>query len=148
MNYSTLGFPVLHYLLKFAQTHVRWVSDAIQPSQPLFPPSPPAPFITSIYFSSSFSNPLLAIRMVVCPSHMGLKFDHLSQPLPKPWRGLVLWKCLTMLGKPFLPPHLYKPLHFRIDLPEVTIYWNVCLSVFKMREAMRTSRPLPGCLRP
>ena len=39
---STPGLPVLHYLLEFAQTHVRWVSDAIQPSRPLSPPSPPA----------------------------------------------------------------------------------------------------------
>ena len=34
--------PVLHYLLEFAQTHVHWVNDAIQPSHPLLPPSPPA----------------------------------------------------------------------------------------------------------
>ena len=27
------------YLLEFAQTHVHWVSDAIQPSHPLSPPS-------------------------------------------------------------------------------------------------------------
>ena len=26
------GFPVLHYLLELAQTHVHWVSDDIQPS--------------------------------------------------------------------------------------------------------------------
>ena len=42
MDYSTPGFPVLHYLLEFAQTHVHWVSDAIQPAHPLLPPSPPA----------------------------------------------------------------------------------------------------------
>ena len=42
MDCSTLGFPVLHYLLKFAQIHVHWVSDAIQPSHPLLSPSPPA----------------------------------------------------------------------------------------------------------
>ena len=36
---STPGFPVLHYLLEFAQTHVLWVSDAIHPSHPLLPPS-------------------------------------------------------------------------------------------------------------
>ena len=29
------GFPVLHYILEFAQTHVHWVSDAIQPFHPL-----------------------------------------------------------------------------------------------------------------
>ena len=37
---STPGFPVLHHLLKLAQTHVHWVSDAIQPSHPLLLPSP------------------------------------------------------------------------------------------------------------
>ena len=29
MNYSMLGFPILHYLPEFAQTHVYWVSNAI-----------------------------------------------------------------------------------------------------------------------
>ena len=42
MNCSMPGFPVLHCLLEFAQTHVHWVSDAIQPSHPLSPHSPPA----------------------------------------------------------------------------------------------------------
>ena len=42
MDCSTLGFPVLHYLPEFAQTHAHWVNDAIQPSRPLLPPSPPA----------------------------------------------------------------------------------------------------------
>ena len=36
------SFPVLHYLLEFAQVHVHWVSDAIQPSHPLSPSSPSA----------------------------------------------------------------------------------------------------------
>ena len=27
MNCSSSGFPILHYLLEFAQTHVHWVSD-------------------------------------------------------------------------------------------------------------------------
>ena len=35
MNCSTSGFPVLHYLPEYAQTHVHWVSDAIQPSHPV-----------------------------------------------------------------------------------------------------------------
>ena len=34
------GFPVHHQLPEFAQTHVHQVSDAIQPSRPLLPPSP------------------------------------------------------------------------------------------------------------
>ena len=40
MDCSIPGFPVLHYLLEFAQIHVHWVSDAIQPS-PLLSPSLP-----------------------------------------------------------------------------------------------------------
>ena len=39
---SVPGFPVLHYLQEFAQTHVHWVGDAIQPPHPLSSPSPPA----------------------------------------------------------------------------------------------------------
>ena len=42
MDYSTPGFPVHHQLPELIQTHVHWVSDAIQPSHPLSSPSPPA----------------------------------------------------------------------------------------------------------
>ena len=43
MDCSMTDFPVLCPLPEFAQTHVRWVGDAIQPSHPLASPSPPAP---------------------------------------------------------------------------------------------------------
>ena len=43
MNRSTPGLPVHHQLPEFSETHVHRVSDAIQPSQPLSSPSPPAP---------------------------------------------------------------------------------------------------------
>ena len=39
---SVPGLTVLHYLPEFAQTHVHWASDAIQPSHPLSSLSPPA----------------------------------------------------------------------------------------------------------
>ena len=42
MDRSMSGFPVLHHLPQFAQTHVHRVGDAIQPSHPLSSPSPPA----------------------------------------------------------------------------------------------------------
>ena len=41
MNCSMPSFLNLHHLLKFAQTHVHWVDDAIQLSYPLTPTSPP-----------------------------------------------------------------------------------------------------------
>ena len=42
MDCITLGFLVLHHLPELSQTHVHWVGDAIQPSHPLSPTSPPA----------------------------------------------------------------------------------------------------------
>ena len=43
MNRSTPGLPVHHQLPEFTETHIHWVSDAIQPSHLLSSPSPPAP---------------------------------------------------------------------------------------------------------
>ena len=40
MDCSISAFLVLNYFPEFAQTHVRWVRDAIQPSHPLSSPSP------------------------------------------------------------------------------------------------------------
>ena len=42
MDYSTPGFPVLHYVPEFVQTHVHWVNDAIQSSHLLSRTSLPA----------------------------------------------------------------------------------------------------------
>ena len=42
MYCSVPGFPVLHYLPKFAQIHVHWISDTIQSSHTLSSLSPPA----------------------------------------------------------------------------------------------------------
>ena len=41
MACNTPGSFILHYLSDFAQAHVHWISDAIQPSYPLLFPSPP-----------------------------------------------------------------------------------------------------------
>ena len=61
MDCSTSGFPVQYQLLKFTQTHVHRVSDAIQPSHPLLSPSPPAfSLLPSIRVFSSES--VLCIR--------------------------------------------------------------------------------------
>ena len=36
------SFPVFHNLPEFAQTHIHWIGEAIQPFHPLSPLSPPA----------------------------------------------------------------------------------------------------------
>ena len=52
-------FPVLHYVLELAQTHVHWVTDAIQSSHPVtpftscpqsFPTSGPFPISIDMFF--------------------------------------------------------------------------------------------------
>ena len=47
MDHSMPGLPVHHQLPEFTQTHLHWVSDAIQPSHLLSSPSPafnPSPY--------------------------------------------------------------------------------------------------------
>ena len=73
MDRSMPGFPVLHHLLKFAQTHLHGASDSIQPSHHLSPCSPPAfpsfpvsgSFPVSWLFTSgaSASAPVLPMNM-------------------------------------------------------------------------------------
>ena len=48
------GFPVLHHLPELTQIHVHCVSDAIKPSHPLSPTSPPAlSFFSSVQVFSN-----------------------------------------------------------------------------------------------
>ena len=60
MDCSTPGSPVHQQLPELTQTHVNWVGDAIQPSQPLLPPCPPAFNLSSIRVFSNES--VLRIR--------------------------------------------------------------------------------------
>ena len=60
MDCSTPGLPVHHQLPEFTQTHLHWVSDAIQPSHPLLSPSPPPSIFPSIWVFSNES--VLCIR--------------------------------------------------------------------------------------
>ena len=55
MDCSTPVFPLLHYLLEFAQTHVHRVGDAIQSSHPLSSPSSPTSIFPSIRVFSNES---------------------------------------------------------------------------------------------
>ena len=55
---STPGFPVLYHLLEFAQTHVHWVGDALQPSHSLS-----APFLLPSIFASFR---VFLVRFIFC----------------------------------------------------------------------------------
>ena len=63
MDCSTSGFPVLHYLLEFAQIHSHWVDDAIWLSLPLLPTSQKYwSFSVSLSPSSEYSG-LISFRI-------------------------------------------------------------------------------------
>ena len=53
MDCNMPGFPILHYLPEFGQTHIHWVSDAIQPANPLLPPSPPPLNLSRVFSNES-----------------------------------------------------------------------------------------------
>ena len=67
MECSTPGLPVHQKLPDLTQSHVHWVSDAIQPSHPLSSPSPPALIFPSIrVFSneSALHSPTLQFKSI------------------------------------------------------------------------------------
>ena len=71
MGCGTPGLPVHHYLPEFAQTHVRWFDDAIQPSHPLSFPSPPT-FNLSQHQGFFSKESDLCIR---CPQYWSFSFN-------------------------------------------------------------------------
>ena len=70
MNHITPGLLVHHQLPKPTQTQVHYVSDAIQPSHPPYPPSLPALSLSSIRVFSNEST--LRIRW---PKDWGFSFN-------------------------------------------------------------------------
>ena len=69
-NCSKPGFSVLHHLLELAQTHVYWVSDAIQSSHRLLSPSPMPSILSNIRIFSNES--ALRIRW---PKYWSFRFS-------------------------------------------------------------------------
>ena len=78
MDCSTPSFPVLHYLLEFAQTHVHWVSDAILSSHFLLPASPPT--LTLSQHQGLFQWSALHIRW---PKYWGFSFSISPNEYPR-----------------------------------------------------------------
>ena len=70
MDCSTPGLPVHHQLPEFTQTHVHWVSEAIQPPHPLLSLLLPPSIFPSIRVFSSES--VLCIRW---PKYLSFSFN-------------------------------------------------------------------------
>ena len=91
-NRSTPGLPVHHQHPEFTQTHVHWVSDAIQPSHPLSSPSPPAfnPSQHQGLFQWVNSSHEMAKVLEFQPQHQSFQWI--------PRTGLFRMDCLDLLA--------------------------------------------------
>ena len=97
MNCSTPGFPVLHCLLEQAQTHVHWVSDAIQPSHPL------APFSSCPQSFPAFG--FLPVSQLFAPGGQSIGASALASVLPENiqgWFPLRLTDLISLQSKELL----------------------------------------------
>ena len=90
MDCSMPGFPVLHYLLEFAQAHVHWVSDAIWLSHHLLPSSPFA-------FNLSQHQGLFPLSWLFASSGQSIGASAIASVLPMTSQGCIL---LTVHCKP------------------------------------------------
>ena len=139
MDCSTPGLFVLHCLPEFAQTHVHWVGDAIQPFSPLSPPSPPALNLSKyqyiqVRFSSVVSNsatpwtaaPQASLSITNSQSLLRL----MSIELVMTCNNLIL--CQSLL----LPPSIFPSIRvyesvLRIRWPK---YWSFSFSISPSNE--------------
>ena len=99
MNCSTPGLPVHHQLPESTQTHVHWVSDAIEPSYPVVPFfSCPQSFPASGSFQMSqlFASGGQSIGVSASTSVLPVNTQHWS---PLGWTGWISWLQRWKLNK-------------------------------------------------
>ena len=106
-----LPLAAIDYLLEFAQNHLHWIGDAIQPSHPLLPPSPLAFNLTQ---QSDPENKFPLTKMVgwIQPGQGSPFFPGLSHLceeriadylifrrnlIRKPERNSQIWVCFPLL---------------------------------------------------
>ena len=126
----TPGLPVLHHLPEFAQTHVQWVEDAIQPSHPLSSPSPPTFSLSQHqdlfqWVSSSHQVPKV---LELCLQHQSFQWIFMSW-FPLGLTGLI--SCCPRDSKESSPAPQLKGIHSSVlslfhcpALTSIYDYWK------------------------
>ena len=84
MDCSMPGFPILDYFPEFAQIHLQWVEDVIQPSHPLWP----LHLLPSVFPSLRVFSNESALR-IRWPKYWGFSFSILSS---KEYPGLISFR--------------------------------------------------------
>ena len=157
MDCSMPGFPVLHYLPEFTQTHVHWVSDVIQPSHRLLLYSPPASVFPSIRvfcwpFSSDGQN--IGASASILPMNIQGWFPLgltglilLSKGLSRIFSSTIVQRHQFFGAQPSLWPSSYIGTWKTIDLAIWTFVSKVMSLLFNMLSRfVRTFLPRSNCL--
>ena len=135
MDCSIPGFLVLHHLLEFAQIHLHWVGDAIQPLHPTSPPSPPALNFPSIRVFSNGSLSQVANIMELQLKHQSFQWIFplgLSAYLFIYWRIIALQNFVVFCQTSTWIRHRYIPFWTSLPPPSPThpsrLIQSPCLS--------------------
>ena len=102
MDCSTPGYPIHYQLPEFTQTHVHWVSDAIQPSHPLSSPSLLPSIFPSIRIFSAESVLCISGQSVGVSSSTSVLPMNIQDWFPLRWTG---WISLQSKGLKTLLQH-------------------------------------------
>ena len=99
-NCSMRGFPLLHHLPEFAQTHFHGISDAIQPSHLLLSPS--SPDLNLSEHQSLFQHHNLRASILGLSAFFRVQFSHLYTTTGKTialTRWIFVGKVMSLLLK-------------------------------------------------
>ena len=94
MDCRTPSFPVHHQLPELTQTHVHWVGEAIQPSHPLWSPSPPAFTLPQHQGLFKWVNSSHQVAKVLEP-HLSINPSKIQDWSPLGW---IAWISLQFKG--------------------------------------------------
>ena len=89
MDCSMPGFPVPHQLPEFAQVHLHWISDAIQPLHPLSPSFPSA-FSLSVHWS--------LFQRVSCSHQVAKVLEFQAWVLPKSIQSCFILRLTGLIS--------------------------------------------------
>ena len=113
------GFPVLHHLMEFAQTHDHWVGDAIQPSHPLSSLSFPA-------FNLSQHQGFFPMSWFFSPSGQSMGASAWTSVLPKNIQGWIPLGLTHLIF--FLSKELSKESSLATQLESISAFFMAQLS--------------------
>ena len=141
MDCSMPGSSVLHHLPEFAQIHAYWVSDAIQPSHPLPPASPPA---INLFQHQGFSNECLFLpggQSIGVSASASVLPMNIQGSFPSGLTGLIslqskgfskVISSTTIWNHPFFGTQSSLwPNSFEIKLFPLELYWAMTCNLFR-----------------